>query len=164
MPRSNSPFLRSRHFSPLLAPSVVCVRDGGCGREISVCFLYHPCPPCENHSSAKNMPLTFCYLLTPQCLLTAFSGNTSPGEDLRHLAVVAPRKHAIKPLLNFCPLNCKADLSTRFVQALIDASGRTMCPGLPFMWPSSRLEALDVPASSFSPHRCWVGSMHTGLL
>lgn len=77
------------------------------------------------------MPLTFCYLLTPQRLLTAFSGNTLPGEDLRHLAAVAPRKHAIKPLLNFCPLNHRADLSRRFVQALIDASGRATCPGLP---------------------------------
>lgn len=71
----------------------------------------------------------FCYLMSPQHLQTSFSGSTWPEEDLRDLTEVAPKKHAVKPFMNFCPLSRTTDLSRRFVQAVIDEGG-----GGPLHW------------------------------
>lgn len=70
--------------------------------------------------------------------------------------MVAPRKHAIKPLLNFCPLNCRADLSRGFVQALMDASGRAARSGPPSCIHSCGwVDAVDVPRSPSCPCGGW---------
>lgn len=74
------------------------------------------------------MWLFFVTCWIPQHLLTLFSGDTWPEEDLRDLREAAPRKHAVKPLMNFCPLNRTTSLSRRFVLALMDAGGGAAVP------------------------------------
>lgn len=74
------------------------------------------------------MWLYFVTCWIPQYLLTLFSGSTWPEEDLRDLREAAPRKHAVKPLMNFCPLNRPTNLSRRFVLAMMDAGGGAAAP------------------------------------